>query len=196
MGQALKDTLTCDLAANGLSRWGCTDFYRHDVVHLVRVLRRAEDAARSTGMLSATKLVFYKWCLRRLGRRLGAELPLNVVGPGFVAVHPYGIVISSKARIGSYCRVHAGVNIGEHRGRAPIIGNYVYIGPGAKIVGGVVVGDRAVIGANAVVVKDVPPGVTVGGVPARIISNSDSASMIPLANAAVQPVGSNARSDN
>jgi serine O-acetyltransferase len=120
-----------------------------------------------------------KWRLRRLGRRLGIELPLNVFGPGLAVVHPFGIVVSRKARIGKNCRIHAGVNVGEHRGNAPSIGDNVYLGPGAKIVGGVKIGDRAVVGANAVVVKDVPAGVTVGGVPARVISNADSASMIP-----------------
>ena len=175
----LKDTLARDLAANGLQRWRLVDVYRHDVVHLIRVMRRAEDASRSAGAWSRVRLAVMKWRLRRLGRRLGIELPLNVIGPGLAVVHPFGVVISRKASIGENCRIHAGVNVGEHRGRSPTIGNNVYLGPGAKIVGGVTVGDRAVVGANAVVVKDVPPGVTVGGVPARVISSMDSTSMIP-----------------
>lgn len=58
--------------------------------------------------------------------------------------------------------------------KAAVIGNNVYIGPGAKIVGEVNIGDNAVIAANAVVVKDVPSFCTVGGVPAKIISHNDS----------------------
>lgn len=68
------------------------------------------------------------------------------------------------------------MNIGANAGssKAANIGNNVYISPGAKIIGEVTIGDNAVIGANAVVVKDVPPSCTVGGVPAKIISENDS----------------------
>ena len=111
-----------------------------------------------------------------LSLKLGFTIPHSMIGPGLAIVHYGTIVISSGCQIGSNCRIHAGVNIGANGGesKAATIGDNVYIGPGAKIVGDVVVGNRSVIGANAVVTKDVPAGVTVGGIPARIISENDS----------------------
>lgn len=62
-----------------------------------------------------------------------------------------------------------GVTIGAEKEQSPILGNNIFIGAGAKIIGGVRIGDNVKIGANAVVVKDVPDNATVVGVPARII---------------------------
>ena len=76
------------------------------------------------------------------------------------------------------CRIHSDVNIGEAGGRAPRIGDNVYIAPGAKIFGGITVGDNAAIGANAVVNTDVPAGVTVAGVPARVVSERGSEGLV------------------
>jgi serine O-acetyltransferase len=96
----------------------------------------------------------------RIGRRLEIE-------------HHGCIVVHGSARIGDDCLIRHGVTIGNAGARdplgAPVLGNRVDVGAGAKILGRIVVGDGAVIGANAVVVRDVPPGAVVGGVPARII---------------------------
>jgi serine O-acetyltransferase len=81
-----------------------------------------------------------------------------------------GVVIHKASTIGRHCLISQQVTIGGRSGQgAPIIGNYVRIGAGAKVLGEVRVGDFAVIGANAVVVKDVAPGAVVAGVPAREI---------------------------
>lgn len=179
-----KFYIRADLNSAGIDRWGFIQWIRYDVMRFQRRLRKAEFVKNcQKGFMGRLHLLIMRWSLRRLGRFLGLEIALNVFGPGLVIVHPNGIVVSDRASIGKNCRIHAGVNIGAHRGAAPKIGDNVYLGPGAKIVGGVVVGDGAVIGANAVVVKDVPPGVTVGGVPAKIISNKDSGEMIPLRGA-------------
>lgn len=80
--------------------------------------------------------------------------------------HPYGIIIHSKARIGQRVVIMQQVTIGGRNlgiNEAPIIEDDVYIGAGARILGNVRVGHNAVIGANAVVTKDVPPGATVVG---------------------------------
>lgn len=114
---------------------------------------------------------------RRHSRRLGFTIPPNTFGPGLSIAHYGTIVVNSGARIGSNCRLHVGVNIGTAAGAnnaAPTVGENVYIGPGAKLFGLITVGKGAVIGANAVVNRDVPAGVTVGGVPARIISENSS----------------------
>jgi serine O-acetyltransferase len=82
-----------------------------------------------------------------------------------------GIVIHKDAKIGRHCLISHQVTVGGRSGLKdlPVIGDYVRIGAGAKILGNVRIGDFAIIGANAVVVKDVAPGSVVGGIPAREI---------------------------
>lgn len=83
-----------------------------------------------------------------------------------------GVVIHSKAQIGSYCSIGQQVTIGGGNSRypgLPIIGNYVRISKGAIVFGGITIGDNVVIGANAVVNKPVPDNAVVAGVPAKII---------------------------
>ncbi len=90
-------------------------------------------------------------------------------GPGLVLVHSEGIVINGQVRGGKNLTIEHQVTIGAERRKSPKIGNDVFIGAGAKILGAVTVGDRARIGANAVVVSDVPANCTVVGVPARVV---------------------------
>ncbi|PGZ95348.1 serine acetyltransferase [Bacillus pseudomycoides] len=83
-----------------------------------------------------------------------------------------GVVIHGQAKIGENCVIGQNVTI-ESNGEQPIIGNDVFIGPGAKCIGGKI-GDNVVIGANSVVTKDVPSNCVVAGVPAKVISNDIS----------------------
>jgi serine O-acetyltransferase len=82
-----------------------------------------------------------------------------------------GIFIHPRARIGRRCILSQFISIGGMKGHeeAPIIGDYVRVGTGARILGPVRIGDFAVIGPNAVVVRDVPAGTVVFGVPARVV---------------------------
>ena len=102
----------------------------------------------------------------------GIELPREVpVGQGFVIDHFGGIVISGYARFGDNCRIRNGVVVGLARVEdpvAPIIGNNVDIGAGAKLLGRIRVGNDVLIGANAVVLTDVPDNSIAVGVPAII----------------------------
>jgi serine O-acetyltransferase len=88
-------------------------------------------------------------------------------GPGFVLVHPIGVVINSAVRGGSNISLESGVVIGDNRGGVPVLGDDVFVGSGAKIIGGLRLGDGARVGANAVVLHDVPAGSTAVGIPAR-----------------------------
>jgi serine O-acetyltransferase len=103
----------------------------------------------------------------------GIELPCEtVVGRRFRIDHFGGIIISGDAVFGDDCVIRNGVTVGlRHTGirGAPIIGNRVDIGAGAKILGPIHVGDDVAIGANAVVLKDVPANSIAVGVPARIL---------------------------
>jgi serine O-acetyltransferase len=95
------------------------------------------------------------------------------IGRRLVIEHSGAIVVHGCAQIGDDCIIRQGVTIGNRHMNnplaAPIIGNRVNIGAGAKILGAVRIGDDAEIGANAVVIKDVPAGAVAVGVPARIL---------------------------
>jgi serine O-acetyltransferase len=90
-------------------------------------------------------------------------------GPRFVLIHSTGVVINGRVRGGSGIHVEHQVTIGAERRRSPRLGDDVFIGAGAKIVGPVVIGSHTRIGANAVVVADVPDYATAVGVPARVV---------------------------
>ncbi len=130
------------------------------------------------------RLAHWLWCRRirwlgrfvsHLGRFLtGIEIhPGATLGRRLFIDHGMGVVIGETAEVGDDCTLYHGVTLGGttwKRGkRHPSLGNGVVIGAGAKLLGPISVGDRARIGSNAVVVKDVPPGATAVGIPARII---------------------------
>jgi serine O-acetyltransferase len=124
----------------------------------------------------------WAWRLRWLARWLahfgrwftGIEIhPGATIGRRFFIDHGMGVVIGETAQIGDDVTLYHGVTLGGttwNRGkRHPTLGNGVVVGAGAKLLGPIVVGDYAKVGSNAVVVKDVPPGATAVGIPARII---------------------------
>lgn len=100
----------------------------------------------------------------------GADIPITCrIGGGFRIPHPQGVVVHSKTTIGINCMLLSGVVIGETHTGFPAIYDDVFIGAGAKIIGGVCVGSGSQVGAGAVVVRDVLAYVTVVGNPARIV---------------------------
>jgi len=94
-------------------------------------------------------------------------------GPELVLVHSQGVVINTAVRGGRHVVIEHQVTVGAEKGAAPVLGDNVFIGAGAKIVGAVHVGSGAKIGANAVVLDDVPEGATAVGVPARVVKTVD-----------------------
>ncbi len=128
------------------------------------------------------KSVFYKpllilsvFWLHHLSYKSGIQIPhQTTIGKGFYIGHYGTIVVNVRSQIGKNVNISPGVNIGQanrgkHKGY-PVIGDEVYIGPGAKIVGAVHIGKNVAIGANAVVTRDVPDNACVGGIPAIILS--------------------------
>lgn len=113
----------------------------------------------------------------------GIVLPFSAkIGKGLYIGHFGGIILSHKAIIGEYCNISNENTIGQ-AGRggeqfAPMIGNRVYIAPGAKIFGKITIGNNVAIGANAVVTKDLPDNAVAVGVPAKIISYKGSSDFI------------------
>jgi len=123
--------------------------------------------------------LIYKVMFKFIQIVTGIELPCEAdVGGNFVIDHFGGIIISGYAKFGNDCRIRNGVVVGLRRIEekfAPVIGNNVDIGAGAKLLGPITIGDNVIIGANAVVLSDVPANSIAVGVPAIIKSRqSDS----------------------
>lgn len=95
--------------------------------------------------------------------------PNSQLGGGLILQHGFSTIVSAK-RIGKNCKIYQQVTIGyNHRLEAPILGNNVEVCSGAKIIGGVTIGDNVIIGANAVVTHDIPSNSVVAGIPAKVI---------------------------
>jgi serine O-acetyltransferase len=112
---------------------------------------------------------------RRVWRPLATfDIACDDVGPGLVVRHGYSTILTAE-RIGANCFAHQGVTVGwrDENSRPPVLGDDVYLGAGAKVLGPITLGDGVMVGANAVVIEDVPPGCTVAGVPARVVNKRD-----------------------
>jgi len=130
---------------------------------------------RLSHWLWQAKLRWFGRLVSHVGRFLtGIEIhPGATIGRRVFIDHGMGVVIGETAEIGDDCTLYHGVTLGGttwNKGkRHPTLGRGVVIGAGAKLLGPFTVGDGARIGSNAVVVKEVPPGATAVGIPARII---------------------------
>jgi serine O-acetyltransferase len=108
----------------------------------------------------------------------GIEIhPGAIVGRRVFIDHGMGVVIGETAEVGDDCTIYQGVTLGGtslYRGtkRHPTLGRGVIVSAGAKVLGGFTVGDGAKVGSNAVVLKEVPAGATVVGIPGRIVEDS------------------------
>ena len=125
-------------------------------------------------VLRAPFSVLYRWMFRYCRNRYGIELPYTAqVGRGVVIEHQGAIVIHGASVLGDGCVIRQGVTLGnrylDRPDEAPRLGKNVNVGAGAKLLGAFAVGDSAVIGANAVVLRDVEAGQTVVGIPAKPI---------------------------
>jgi serine O-acetyltransferase len=147
-----------------------------------RLLRKIEYYKNcKKGVFFKIYLYFLKWQFHKRSLQLAYHIEPNVCGPG-LSLHFLLIGINGYAKIGANCRISPGVNIGEKAGGsglAPKIGDNVYIGPGAKIFGDVTIADGIAIGANAVVNKSfLEPGISIGGIPAKKISDKGSEGLL------------------
>ena len=146
-------------------RWGAQGFW----VMVVYRFGRWRYRVRPSIVRKFFSLIYHM--LYKLVQILtGIELPCEVpVGRNFVIDHFGGIMVSGYASFGDNCRIRDGVVVGLRRveeKRAPTIGNNVDIGAGAKLLGPIRIGDNVLIGANAVVLCDVPDNSIAVGVPA------------------------------
>lgn len=115
------------------------------------------------------KLAIYQHCIWSV--ITGADIPITCnIGGGLLLPHPNGVVIHPDAKIGPNCLILQQVTIGTLDGVAtPTIGGQVDIGAGAKVLGDITLGNHARVGANAVVLIDIPKDKTAVGIPAKVI---------------------------
>jgi serine O-acetyltransferase len=166
-----KKYLSEDLNAFGLKKWRIWHGLKYTTLAWQRKLRTAEFmincAPRPIGLL-------FRLRVRAAGMKLGFSIPPNVFGPGLCIVHWGTIVVHDKAQVGPRCRIHPCTVIGAKYDLPPTMGSDCYVGPGAKVIGGIILGDRVVVGANAVVTKSFPSGSVLAGVPAKRLEKGRS----------------------
>jgi serine O-acetyltransferase len=160
------DNICQDLRAYE-GRWSAQGFW----VMLVYRFGRWRYRVRPAPLRKIFSFV-YKVLFKFMQIATGIEFPCEVeIGRNFIIDHFGGIVISGYAKFGDNCRIRSGVVVGLRHvedKRAPIIGDNVDIGSGAKLLGPIRVGNNVLIGANAVVMIDVPDNSIAVGVPAVV----------------------------
>ena len=144
---------------------------RYYIRRYLRFLRKEE---RYTFAIPCKPLaLWYRARKNRLGSRLGFVISAGCFGEGLQLEHYGSVIVNPKSRIGKNCKIHGNCCIGSTGGYpddSPVIGDNVDIGQNAQVLGGIRIADNVKIGAGAVVVKDVTePGVTVIGIPAKVI---------------------------
>ena len=182
--------------ADTLPNRGLLSLIRSDAARWAMPGRFSDPAALTTRQILSfyyrymgfRAAVWYRiahWCIQRgirglpqmiqlrSQRRYGIEIVVSApIGPGFYIAHSVGCVLAPRS-IGANCSIISNVTLGMRNEWAfPIIGDNVFIGAGARVLGGIRLGDNSIVGANAVVVKDVAPATTVVGIPAKPIPSS------------------------
>jgi serine O-acetyltransferase len=167
--EQLKAYVGADLERLGHTRWRARYRLTRRIAYFQWLLRRSEYwvNARSGDPVGRVVGAVLKLRVLRLGERLGFDVPRNVFGPGLSIAHRGLLVVNGDTRVGARCRIHHGVTLGGTEAGSPRIGDDVFIGPNAVVIGPVTVGDGAFIFPGAVVVQDVGAGMGAAGVPAR-----------------------------
>ena len=165
-------------------KYGFMDWLMDDIWTFERLLRKVEyyhNCVRSVWGGIMRRILYYR--LHKMAIRLSFSIPINTIEEGLSIAHYGPIIVNTKTHIGKNCRIHVGVNIGEggKNAEAPQIGDNCYLGPGAKLFGGIVLGDNVKVGANAVVNKSFPEGnCTLVGIPAHEVVKSDCNDLLGL----------------
>ncbi|SFT35254.1 serine O-acetyltransferase [Lishizhenia tianjinensis] len=164
-----------DLRHYQMTTYSLSTHIKNPVIRFQRRLRKIEylTNCKSRNPLRKIQCKILQILNVRLGIRLGFSIPINTIGPGLCFPHYGTLIITKNATIGKNCRIHPGVSIGTYHG-APVIGDNVYIGPGAKLFGNITIGNNVSIGANSVVTKSVGDNVAIAGAPAKIISHKST----------------------
>lgn len=141
----------------------------------ILALRNHEYHHNQKGLYHKIMEKFWGILHQHYGLLMGWDIPINTFGPGLKINHYGLIIVNENAKIGAFCDIHQGVNIGQHGNDkldVPIIGDNVWIGPGAKIFGKIKIASGIAIGANAVVNTSFEESnISIAGIPAKKVSN-------------------------
>jgi serine O-acetyltransferase len=152
--------------------------YKYDIVNKKNMFYTFLSDGSSAGILFRISSLFNKLHLSPFAiiiARLNSFINGIVIGVkadishGFAIMHATGVVINGNVEIGKNLIVESGVVIGAIKRKSPKIGNNVFIGAGAKLLGDISIGDNVKIGANSVVIRNIPNNATVVGIPGKII---------------------------
>lgn len=168
----LRYYMEADLKAAGLAKWKWWFRLKYPVLHWQRSLRRLEllTNTEASSPLFRAYVKFKGVMFLHHSIKFGFSIPVNVFGPGLSVAHWGTIVVNNRCKIGANCRIHPGTSLGEKDGAAPTLGESCYIGPGAKLFGGIILGNNVQIGSNAVVNRSFADGAILVGVPANNIN--------------------------
>lgn len=143
----------------------------------IKTLRHCEYHLNNSSLIHKVLYNYYKLKLARLGGKYLIKISPNTVGYGLRIIHLSGGggVRIGALKVGNYCGFNSGVLIGTTTDETcrPIIGDHVAFAPGAKAFGKITIGNNVFVAPNAVVTKDVPDNVIVGGIPAKILKNKE-----------------------
>ncbi len=148
----IKNWLNCTPISNQWNIW-----------RYIYALRHVEYHINNKGVWHKLLLWYWLWRLRQYSYKTMFQIPPNTVGKGLTIWHWGPIIVNSNSRIGDFCTLYPGVLIGHKSPltKAPIIGNNVFIGSGAKIIGEITIGNNVIIGQNVVINKDVSSDSTI-----------------------------------
>lgn len=172
-----KYYIECDRIALG-KKYKKPKLVGDEIWQFERLMRKAEfykNCSKTVFGKIYSKWLQFKYYKKRI--KLGFSIPLNVFGPGLSIAHYGTIVVNGNARVGKNCRIQECTTIGATNGNkeAPVLGNNIFIGSGARIIGNIEIANDIAIGANAMVNKSfVESGITIAGVPAKKISDKNS----------------------
>lgn len=162
-----------------LMKEGRPKLFRDEIWRFQIVLRKLEYMQNCChSFWQRPLLLYYKFRFHKDSIKLGLSIMPNVFEEGLAIMHYGSIVVNGNAKVGKNCRVLECVNIGATGGspKAPVVGDNVFIGTGAKLIGDITIADNIAVGAGSVVVHSfTEPGITIAGVPARKISSHGSA---------------------
>lgn len=170
------------------------DLYRYcaakDVIMFLRCLcmlpgykytfwMRTANYAKQNGIFFMPLYLISRLMMKRYQYKYGICIPYNTrIAEGLYIGHYGGIFVNHGARIGKNCNINQDVSIGETYGGknpgTPVIGDNTYLGPSAKVIGGITLGNNVAVGANCVVNIDIPDNGVVIGNPCKIVSYTGS----------------------